>query len=151
MENVVKVNHSEPDHQAYSLLKFGFIVAPLAAGLDKFFNYLTDWTKYLAPIFPNTLNLSASTFMMGVGVVEIIAGIGVALKPKIFGYVVSAWLIGIIVNLFILGNYYDVALRDLGLSIGSFALARLAARYDVGHVKTRPIEKRHILRDHVSQ
>lgn len=150
MENIVKVNQSEPDHQAYSLLKVGFIVAPLAAGLDKFFNYLTDWTKYLAPIFPNTLNVTPSTFMMGVGVVEIIAAIGVALKPKIFGYVVSAWLIGIIINLFILGNYYDVALRDLGLSIGSFALARLAVRYDVGHVSTRTTERRQVFRDRVS-
>ncbi|MCM2349416.1 MAG: hypothetical protein NDI69_05295 [Bacteriovoracaceae bacterium] len=112
--------------RAYWVLKVGFVVAPVLAGLDKFFNYLTNWTNYLAPVFPNMLNISAKTFMQGVGFIEVIAGIGVLIKPKIFAYVVSAWLLGIIVNLFVLGNYYDLALRDLGLSIGSFALGQLS-------------------------
>lgn len=147
MENfLTKINHSEPDYQAYSLLRVGFIVAPLLAGLDKFFNYLTDWTQYLAPIVPKTLNMSASSIMMAIGVVEIIVALGVALKPKIFGYVVSAWMIGIIINLFILGSFYDVALRDLGLAIGSFALSRLAVRYDVSDSAKSHVQQGHLFK-----
>ena len=127
--NVIR-SHKSHDNLAYTALKIGFIVAPIVAGLDKFFNALTDWTQYLAPVFPELLNISPSTFMMIVGVVEIVAGIGVAIKPKIFAHVVSAWLLGIIVNILILGSYYDVALRDLGLSIGAFALGQLAFRYE---------------------
>lgn len=119
--------------RAYWVLKVGFVVAPVVAGLDKFFHILTDWTSYLAPVFPNMLNVSAETFMQGVGVIEVIAGLGVLFKPKIFAYVVSAWLVGIIVNLFILGNYYDIALRDLGLSIGAFALGQLSNLHEHVH------------------
>lgn len=113
--------------QAYKILRFGFTAAPLIAGLDKFFHLLADWHQYLAPIVPRVTGLDAHTFMRGVGVVEIIAGIGVAFKPRIFGYVVAAWLAGIIVNLLIQQNYYDIALRDFGLALGALALARLAA------------------------
>ncbi len=81
------------DAAAYNSLKFGFVVAPIIAGADKFFNNLTDWTKYLAPIVPDTLNISAQTFILAVGVIEIVAGIGVLLKPKVFAFVVSAWMI----------------------------------------------------------
>jgi hypothetical protein len=120
---------SGPVYQAYQTLRFAFIAAPLIAGVDKFFDALANWDLYLAPVFPRILGIAPHTFMQGVGVIEIIAGIGVALKPRIFAYVVSAWLAGIIVNLLIQGNFYDIALRDLGLCLGAFALGRLADRY----------------------
>lgn len=116
-----------PARQAYQALHVGFIVAPVLAGLDKFTNLLTDWTKYLAPSVASALPVDPRTFMYGVGVVEVIAGLLVAIRPRIGGYVVSAWLIGIILNLLMhTTRYYDVALRDLGLAIGAFALARLS-------------------------
>lgn len=115
--------------QAYQLLRLGFTLAPILAGADKFTNILTDWTQYLAGVFPKITHLSAPGFMRIVGVIEIVAGIGVAIKPKIFGYVVSFWLVGIIANLLIKGQYYDIALRDLGLSIGAFSLGRLGQIY----------------------
>ena len=121
---------SAPVRQAYRTLQFAFTVAPIAAGLDKFFHVLGNWDQYLAPQIPQSLGLSGHTFMQGVGFIEIIAGIGVALKPKIFAYVVSAWLVGIIVNLLMKGEYYDVALRDLGLALAAFALAKLSTVYD---------------------
>ena len=116
-----------PAREAYRILHFGFTVAPLIAGLDKFTNLLTDWTQYLAPFVADIIN--AQTFMYIVGVVEIVAGIGVALRPRIFAYVVAAWLLGIIINLLLVPGYFDVALRDLGLALGALALARLAGRY----------------------
>lgn len=115
---------------AYWILKLGFVVAPILAGLDKFFHYLTDWNKYLAPFAPDMLGVTPQTFMSVVGVIEIVAGIGVLLKPKIFAYVVSAWLVGIIINLLILGNYYDIALRDLGLAFGAYALGQLSVVHE---------------------
>lgn len=133
METNRSMDKSESAHEAhaYTALKIGFFLAPVLAGLDKFFNVLTDWTQYLAPVFPNLLNISPETFMAGVGGVEVVAGIGVLMKPKVFGYVVSAWLVGIIINLLIHGQYYDIALRDLGLAIGAFALSELSWRHDV--------------------
>lgn len=113
-------------HHAYYALLTGFVALPLIAGVDKFFNQLVDWTLYLSPVFPNMLGISASTFMLGVGVIEIVAGIGMAIKPKIFAFVVCAWLLSIVVNLAMLGMFYDVALRDVGLAVGAFALGRLA-------------------------
>lgn len=110
----------------YKALHLIFILAPIIAGLDKFFYMLTTWSMYLAPVFPQLLGVTPETFMMGVGLIEIIAGIGVALKPKIFSFVVSAWLVGIIINLFILGAFYDIALRDLGLAVSVFALGMLS-------------------------
>lgn len=124
---------------AYWVLKTGFVAAPVLAGLDKFFNYMTDWTNYLAPVIPEILNVSPETFMNGVGVIEVIAGIGVLLKPKIFAYVVCAWLVGIICNLLLLGAYYDIALRDLGLAIGAFALGQLS------HVHEEASERKKVL------
>jgi uncharacterized membrane protein YphA (DoxX/SURF4 family) len=113
-------------HQAFLLLRFGFIVAPIIAGLDKFLQVLTNWDKYLAPAVSNTLGVAPHTFMMIVGVIEIAAGILVAVSPRVGGYVVAAWLAGIILNLVVVGGYLDVALRDLGLLLGALALARLA-------------------------
>jgi uncharacterized membrane protein YphA (DoxX/SURF4 family) len=117
---------ADPARQAFLLLRTVFTVAPILFGLDKFTNLLTDWTGYLAPMVPDTLHLPAQTVMYAVGVIEIIAGILVAARPRIGSLVVAAWLLGIIVNLLILGAYYDVALRDFGLFVGALALNRLA-------------------------
>lgn len=117
-------------HQAYRILQLGFVVAPILAGLDKFFYLMTDWTQYLAPFLANLAG--AGTFMSVVGVVEIVAGIGVALRPRLFSYVVAAWLVGIIGSLLLTGGYLDVALRDLGLVLGALALGRLSHEHASG-------------------
>lgn len=114
-------------HQAFRILRFGFIVAPIVAGLDKFFNLLVDWSQYLAPFLGDLFG--AEAFMVIVGIIEIVAGIGVALKPRIFAYVVAAWLVGIILNLLLIPGYFDIVLRDLGLALGALALARLSETY----------------------
>lgn len=118
-----------PSYQAYQILRFAFTVAPILAGLDKFFNFLTIWEQYLSAPF-NVFG-NAHTTMMVVGVIEIIAGIGVWVKPKVFSYIVAFWLLAIIVNLLILNSFYDIALRDLGLLLGALALGRLSIKYDV--------------------
>lgn len=118
-----------PAYQAFRALQLGFVVAPILAGLDKFLGLMTDWSQYLWPGLSDMLGVAPATFMSGVGIVEIVAGILVAVKPRLGGYVVSAWLVGIILNLALLGDFWDVALRDLGLAIGAFALARLATRF----------------------
>jgi uncharacterized membrane protein YphA (DoxX/SURF4 family) len=116
--------------QAYALLRAGFAAAPILFGLDKFFDVLVHWPKYLAPWVNDIAPGSASAFMHVVGGVEILAGVLVALKPRYGAYVVAGWLAGIIVNLLSYSGYYDVALRDFGLLIGALALGRLAATYD---------------------
>lgn len=120
----------QPAYQAFRILQAGFTVAPILAGADKFLDLLARWDQYLTPLVPRITGIPAHTFMMIVGVIEIVAGIGVALKPRLFGFVVSAWLLGIVVNLLLVPGYFDVALRDFGLSLGAFALARLAAHHD---------------------
>jgi uncharacterized membrane protein YphA (DoxX/SURF4 family) len=120
--------------QAFQILRFGFTVAPIIAGLDKFLEILTHWEKYLAPVIPNTLGMQPRTIMMIVGAIEIAAGILVAVAPRFGGYVVAAWLVGIILNLVMVGGYLDVALRDLGLCLGAISLARLAEAEARGHV-----------------
>lgn len=117
---------SNGSRQAFQILRFAFTVAPILAGLDKFLHLLTDWDKYLAPIVSNTLGIRPHTFMMVVGAVEIVAGIVVAIYPRFGGYLVAAWLAGLIIDLLLVGGYLDVALRDLGLLLGALALARLA-------------------------
>jgi hypothetical protein len=114
------------NRQAFRILQAGFVVAPILAGLDKFFHVLTDWDKYLPSFVNSMLGGHGHEFMMVVGVIEIVAGIGIALKPRIFAYVVSAWLLLIVINLLMVPGYLDVALRDLGLSLGALALARLS-------------------------
>src|SRR5439155_6885955 len=104
----------------------GFTVAPILFGIDKFFDKMTNWAHYLAPQIADISPFNAHRTMLVVGVVEIVAGLVVAVRPRIGGYVVAAWLAGIIVNLLLLGEYYDVALRDFGLLLGALALARLA-------------------------
>ena len=121
-----------PAHQAFQILHWGFVAAPLLMGADKFLNLLTNWEKYLAPSFLNLSPLNAAATMRAVGVVEIVAALVVALRPRIGAYVVAAWLAGIILNLLLVGGYYDVALRDFGLCLGALALGRLSATYDRG-------------------
>jgi hypothetical protein len=118
-----------PAYQAYQLLHWGFVAAPVIFGADKFIGLLTSWEKYLAPFFLGLSPFSASATMHAVGVIEIIAGLLVLFRPRIGAYVVAAWLAGIIVNLLAVGGYYDVALRDFGLFLGALALARLSATY----------------------
>lgn len=121
---------ARPSYQAYRGLQIGYVVAPIAAGLDKFANLLTDWTQYLWPVAPELIGVSPASFMGMVGVIEIAAGVLVAVRARIGGYVVAAWLSGIILNLLLLGAYYDVALRDVGLLFGALALARLATEFE---------------------
>jgi hypothetical protein len=118
-----------PAYQAFLTLRVGFVVAPVLFGLDKFTNLLADWTTYLAPAVDRLVPGSASSAMLAVGVVEIVAGLVVAVRPRIGGYLVAAWLAGIIGNLLLLGSHYDVALRDLGLLLAALALARLATAF----------------------
>jgi uncharacterized membrane protein YphA (DoxX/SURF4 family) len=115
-----------PVRQAFWILRIGFTVAPILAGLDKFFHVLVNWDQYLSPTVNNLLGGNGHAFMLVAGVIEIIAGIGVALRPRIFAYVVAAWLLGIIVNLLLVPGYYDIALRDLGLALGALALGQLS-------------------------
>jgi hypothetical protein len=116
-------------YQSQQLLQWGFVAAATIAGLDKFFNFLTQWEKYLAPVAARMLPLSAHAFMMVVGVIELCAAALVIVKPRIGGYVVAAWLGAITLNL-LLGGWYDIALRDFGLMLGALALARLSGLYD---------------------
>ena len=121
---------ASPNRQAYQILRFGFTVAPILAGLDKFFHLLVNWDQYLPPVVNNLTGGRGHQLMLVVGVIEIVAGLGVAVKPRIFAYVVAAWLVLIIVNLLMIPGYFDVALRDLGLCLGALALARLSQEYD---------------------
>jgi len=129
MAERVLTRTSSPAYQAYQILHLAFTIAPIVAGVDKFFHFLVNWNQYLAPIVPRVTGLSAQTFMMGVGAIEIVAGLLVAFMPRIGGWIVGLWLCGIIVNLLAIPAYFDVALRDLGLALGAFALARLADEY----------------------
>jgi hypothetical protein len=124
----------DPAYQAYLILRTGFVVAPILFGLDKFTNLLTDWTTYLAPGIDRLVPGTAAGAMVAVGVIEIAAGLVVAARPKVGGSLVAAWLAGIIGNLLLLGDYYDVALRDFGLLLAALALARLATAFG----RTRP-------------
>ena len=120
---------SSPGHQAYRILQFGFTAAPILAGLDKFFHLLVNWDEYLPGVVANVSPIAPHTLMLVVGVIEIVAGIGVALKPRIFAYVVAAWLAVIIINLLLIPGYFDVALRDFGLLLGALALGQLSQQF----------------------
>lgn len=117
---------------AWWVLRIGFGVGPIIAGLDKFFNVIVNWEMYLSPLATKVVPLSPATFMHIVGVVEIIAGLVVLSRwTKIGSYVVSLWLIGIVANLLTTGMFYDLAMRDVELAISAFALAQItAARED---------------------
>jgi len=132
MGNIIasdKADIANPGYQAYQILRIGFTVAPIIAGLDKFFHFLVNWDQYLPAFVNNLTGGHGHQLMLAVGVIEIVAGLGVAFKPRLFAYVVSAWLLLIIVNLLMIPGYFDVALRDLGLALAALALARLSQEY----------------------
>jgi hypothetical protein len=120
---------ARPSLQAYQILHVAFTIAPVIAGLDKFFNLLVNWTQYL-PRFVNDLTGGRGQGLMYlVGVIEIVAGLGVWFKPRVFAYVVAAWLLLIIINLLLIPGYFDIALRDFGLALGALALGQLSQEY----------------------
>jgi hypothetical protein len=122
----------DPVVQSFWLLRIGFTVAPILFGIDKFATVMTDWTKYLASQYNDLIPGTATQAMHAVGIVEIAAGLLVAVKPRIGAYVVAAWLAGIILDLLLLGGYADVALRDFGLMLGALTLGRLASAVSDG-------------------
>jgi uncharacterized membrane protein YphA (DoxX/SURF4 family) len=133
--NGAEVSIARPDwrdarYQAFALLRLAFTVAPIAFGLDKFFNVMVEWPIYLAPWIDDVAPGSSEDFMYFVGATEIVAGVLVALKPRYGAYVVAGWLAGIILNLLSHSGFYDIALRDFGLMLGALTLARLASVYD---------------------
>lgn len=121
---------SEPAYGAYLMLWAGFTLLPILFGLDKFFNILTNWDHYLAPWIVSIIPVSAHQAMLVIGVIEIVAGVAVALKPRYAAFIVAAWLAGIVINFLTYSGFYDVALRDFGLMLAALTLARLATLYD---------------------
>jgi uncharacterized membrane protein YphA (DoxX/SURF4 family) len=128
------VGAGDPSRQAFLLLRSVYTVAPILFGLDKFTNWLVDWPSYLAPEINDIVPGTAQQAMYAVGVIEIVAGLVVAIIPRFGGLLVAAWLAGIIVNLLLIGDYYDIALRDFGLLIGAVALSRLAVAHQRGRL-----------------
>ncbi|MGZ4671389.1 MAG: hypothetical protein ACXV8K_01880 [Ilumatobacteraceae bacterium] len=128
---------TDPVYRAFWLLRIGFTIAPIAFGLDKFFHVLVNWDRYLAPVIVRQLPWTAHHTMFAVGAIEIVAGLVVLLRPRLGGYVVAAWLAGIIVNLLLVPGFYDVALRDFGLLLAALTLARLAAVVPVSSSRPR--------------
>ena len=126
---MAKKSEKDYGHQAFILLKTVFILAPILAGLDKFFNLLTNWAIYLSPFVLKSINFHAHGFMMVVGIIEIIAGIGVLFKPQFFSKVIVVWLALIIINLLLRGIFFDIALRDFGLLLSAIALSKLSHKY----------------------
>jgi hypothetical protein len=120
----------DPAYQAFWLLRIGFVVAPILFGIDKFLDWLVDWPIYLAPEINDLIPGNGHQAMLAVGVIEIVAGIVVAVRPKFGGYLVAAWLAGIITNLLLQADFYDIALRDFGLLLAALTLARLATAFD---------------------
>jgi hypothetical protein len=118
-----------PARQAYLILYAGFVLLPILAGMDKFFNLLVDWSIYVPPLATQILPFSVGTFLMIVGVIEVAAGLLVLYRPQIGGYVVALWLLAIIANLLLIPGFYDIAARDFGLSLGALALARLSREF----------------------
>lgn len=127
--SATRAETGNPAYQSFRILQIGFVVAPIVAGLDKFFHILVNWEKYLPSTVNNMLGGRGHQFMMVVGVIEVVAGLGVAFKPKIFAYVVSAWLLLIVINLLMIPGYFDIALRDFGLALAALALGRLSQRF----------------------
>jgi hypothetical protein len=125
-----KTDVTSHSYQAYQILRLGFTVAPIVAGLDKFLHILVNWDQYLPSFVNNLTGGHGHQLMLAVGIIEVVAGLGVAFKPKIFAYVVAIWLLLIVINLVMIPGYYDVALRDFGLSLGALALARLSHEFD---------------------
>ncbi len=128
-QSTAQTNAPHYDRQAFQILRFAFTVAPIVMGADKFFHLLVNWDQYLPAMVNNLVGGHGHELMLAVGVIEIAAGIGVALKPRIFAYVVAAWLFLIICNLLAIPGYFDVAMRDLGLLLGALALGRLSHKF----------------------
>ena len=124
-------HYRDRGHQAFRILQVVFVLLPILAGLDKFFYYLAEWSDYLSPMAWQIIDGQDDAFFMIIGAIEIIVGIGVLFKPRIFAYVVSAWLLVIVLNLLMQGDYWDIGLRDIGLMFAAFALGKLAQKYDV--------------------
>lgn len=124
-----------PAYQAFWLLRIGLTVAPILFGLDKFAHVLVDWDKYLAPEFADVFNTQPHTLMYFVGGIEIVAGLVVLARPRVGGYLVAAWLTGIIVNLLMTADFYDVALPDFGLVLAALTLTRLATAFPPRHAR----------------
>ena len=120
---------ARPAYQAYQILRLAFTVAPIAMGLDKFFHLLVNWDQYLPAVVNNITGGYGHQLMLVVGVIEIVAGLGVWFRPKIFAYVVAAWLFVIIANLLMIPGYFDIAFRDFGLALGAIALGRLSQEF----------------------
>lgn len=129
---------ADPAYQAFALLRLGFTVAPILFGLDKLLDWLVDWRIYLAPEINDLLPGNAHQAMVAIGIVEIVAGVVVAVRPKLGGYLVAAWLGGIIANLLLQADFYDIALRDFGLLLAALTLARLATAFDTAPVPAVP-------------
>ncbi len=127
---VARGDRRDPRYQAFVLMRLAFTVAPIAFGLDKFFDLMVDWPRYLAPWIDGIAPGTGEQLMYLVGAIEIVAGVIVALKPRYGAYVVVAWLGGIVLNLLTYPGFYDIALRDFGLMLAALALARLASVYD---------------------
>ena len=126
----VPAPYRRPAYQAFLILYAGYAALPILAGVDKFFHLLVNWDQYLAPLAARLLPVNGHTFLQAVGVVEIAAGVLVAVRPRAGAYVVALWLGGIILNLLLIPGYFDVALRDFGLALAALALARLSQRFD---------------------
>lgn len=127
MTTITATTGAAPSQTAYRILRLGFTVAPILFGLDKFFNVMTDWTRFLPEFITDVV--SGTAIMAIVGVIEIAAGIGVWLRPKVFAYVVASWLAVIILTLVIAGDFWDIALRDFGLLLAALALGQLANQH----------------------
>ena len=130
IEPATRSQLADPTFQAFTILRIGFTVAPILFGLDKLLDWLVDWRIYLAPQINDLIPGNAHQAMVIVGIIEIVAGLVVAVRPRFGGYLVAAWLGGIIVNLLLLADFYDVALRDFGLLLGALTLARLATAFE---------------------
>jgi hypothetical protein len=126
----IDTNSTSPAYQAFRILHLGWVAAPILAGLDKFSHLLVNWDQYVPPLVARLSPIGAHNLMLVVGVIEIAAGLGVAWKPRIFAYVVAAWLAIIIANLLLIPGYFDVALRDFGLFLSALALARLSQQFE---------------------
>jgi hypothetical protein len=126
----------KPGLRAFQILRAGFTVIPVVAGLDKFFHFLVDWDKYMPPVIDRLSGGHGHELMLAAGVVEIIAGVGVWLKPRIFAYIVAAWLGLIIINLLLISSYFDIILRDFGLALGALVLGQLSQEFSKQAVKS---------------
>jgi hypothetical protein len=143
MKGTTSIEIHSPSYHAFRLLQLAFVVVPIVAGLDKFFDVLTNWDRYLAsPLEHLSTVVGGPHHLMQIaGVIEICAGLLVAFRPRVFAWVVAAWLFAIIVDLLMLGGAGDVALRDFGLMLGAVALARLGERYDGAIQRPRYVER----------